>query len=280
MKKFVAIALGLSMALALVACGNNQTQTTNEVTPEAQEVTETPATETPDVDVEGETPEATTSEVTAMTHAEFDAAEMDSPVVIETYVQATQSWWQDAIKVYAQSEDGAYFIYDMACAEDQAALLVPGTKIRVTGYKTEWSGEVEIGDGTFEIVDDGTSFIASATDVTALLASDDLSAHMNEFVSFKGLTVAASEDAEGNEVAFLYSYDGSGTHDDNSDLYFKVADADGNVYTFTVESYLCNNSTDVYAAVEALNVGDVIDLEGFLYWYNGVNPHITSVTVK
>ena len=29
-----------------------------------------------------------------------------------------------------------------------------------------------------------------------------------------------------------------------------------------------------------LKVGDTVDLEGFLYWYEGVNPHITSVTVK
>ena len=51
-------------------------------------------------------------------------------------------------------------------------------------------------------------------------------------------------------------------------------------YTFTVESYLCDSTTDVYAAVKGLNVGDTIDAEGFLYWYEGVNPHITSVTVK
>ncbi len=37
--------------------------------------------------------------------------------------------------------------------------------------------------------------------------------------------------------------------------------------------------SDVYKAIEALNVGDVIDVEGFLYWYNGAQPHITSVTV-
>ena len=30
----------------------------------------------------------------------------------------------------------------------------------------------------------------------------------------------------------------------------------------------------------SLKVGDVVDMEGFLYWYQGVNPHITSVTVK
>ena len=27
------------------------------------------------------------------------------------------------------------------------------------------------------------------------------------------------------------------------------------------------------------NIGDKVDIEGFLYWYNGVNTHITGVTV-
>ena len=85
---------------------------------------------------------------------------------------------------------------------------------------------------------------------------------------------AAGQDDEGNDVAFLYKYDGSGQ--DGDDLYFNVS-LDGQTYTFTVESYLCDNTTDVYAAVKALNVGDKIDMEGFLYWYEGVNPHITSV---
>ena len=47
-----------------------------------------------------------------------------------------------------------------------------------------------------------------------------------------------------------------------------------------MESYLCDSSTDVYKAVEALEIGQTIDCEGFLYWYEGVNPHITSVTVN
>ena len=47
-----------------------------------------------------------------------------------------------------------------------------------------------------------------------------------------------------------------------------------------MESYLCDNTTDVYNAVEALNIGDTVDMEGFLYWYEGANPHVTSITVK
>lgn len=195
-------------------------------------------------------------------------------VVIEAYVQAKQSWWDNKATVYAQDKDGAYFLYDMACSEADYAKLTPGTKIKVTGYKAEWSGEVEIIDATFEIQEG--SYIAEAQDVTSLLGTDDLINHQNKFVSFKGMTVeAAGKDADGNDVAYLYKWDGSGQ--DGDDLYFNVS-LNGNTYTFTVESYLCDNTTDVYAAVKNLKIGDKIDMEGFLYWYNGVNPHITSVT--
>ena len=93
----------------------------------------------------------------------------------------------------------------------------------------------------------------------------------------KGMTVeAAGQDANGNDVPFLYNYDGSGTEGD--DLYFN-ASYNGQTYTFTIESYLCDSSTEVYSAVKSLQIGQTIDMEGFLYWYEGVNPHITSVTV-
>ena len=121
------------------------------------------------------------------------------------------------------------------------------------------------------------NWVAEAMDVTSLLGSDDLIKHQNKFVSFKGMTVEPSVDGAGNEAAYLYKWDGSGQ--DGDDLYFNVS-LNGNTYNFTVESYLCDSSTDVYAAVKALEIGQTVDMEGFLYWYEGVNPHITSVTVK
>ena len=135
-----------------------------------------------------------------MSHADYMAAANDTEVVVETYVQAHQSWWDNKVTVYCQSPDGAYFLYNLACSEEDAAKLVPGTKIRVTGYKGEWSGEVEIMDGTFEFVK-GDSYIAEPLDVTDLLGTDALIDHQNEFVSFTGLTVAPSTDANGNEAA-------------------------------------------------------------------------------
>ena len=247
MKKITALLLTFVLAFACMACGSNEA-----------------ANNDADVKSEG-----------VMTYAEYAAAALDTEVVVETYVQAKQSWWENKATIYTQDKDCAYFIYEMACSEEDYAKLTPGTKIKVTGYKAEWAGEVEIIDATFEIMDG--NYVAEAVDATAWLGTDELIAHQNEFVSFSDMTVEASTDADGNEVAYLYSWDGSGQEGD--DLYFNVS-VNGQTYTFTIESYLCDSSSDVYAAVKGLNIGDTIDMEGFLYWYEGVNPHITSVTVK
>lgn len=243
MKKKIALTLALSLMLSLAACGNS-----------------------------GDTGADKKSEG-VMTHAEYMDAALDSEVVIETYVQAKQSWWEDKATLYTQDKDGAYFIYNAVCSEADYEKLTPGTKIKVTGYKTEWSGEVEVAEGATIEIQDG-NYVAPVTDVTDLLGKDELINHQNEFVSFKGMTVEAADDSG---AAFLYNWDGSG--EDGNDLYFNVS-KDGQTYTFTVESYLCDNSTEVYQAVKNLKVGDTVDMEGYLYWYEGVNPHITSVTVK
>ena len=208
-------------------------------------------------------------EAKTMTHEEFAAAALESEVCVDTFVQATQAWWDNKITVYAQSADGAYFIYNMTCAQEDAAKLVPGTPIRVKGYKAEWSGETEIVDATFEIIE-GDPFIAEPKDVTEKLGTDDLIKSQNELVAFKGLTVEAYDESG---AAFAYK----NAENKTDDLYFKVS-KDGKTYDFCVEFYLCGQDTEVYKAVEALQVGDVIDAEGFLYWYNGANPHITKVT--
>ncbi|MBR5313636.1 MAG: acid shock protein [Clostridia bacterium] len=212
-----------------------------------------------------------------MTYAEYAAAELETPVVVETYVQAKQGWWDNKATFYTQDKEGGYYLYNMPCTEEEYSKLTPGTKIKVSGYKTAWSDEVEIIDSTFEIMEG--NYIAEAMDATALLGTDELVNHQNKFVSFKGLTVEASTDATGNEAAYLYGWDGSGEAGTDSDLYFN-ASINGNTYTFVIEYYLCNETTAAYQAVQGLNIGDTIDLEGFLFWYNGAQPHVTSVIVK
>ena len=252
MKKMIAMLLVLAMVLAFAGCAGEKAPETT-AAPETEAPVETAAPET-------EAPVETEAVSAAMTYEEYVAAPLDSEVTIETYVQATQSWWDNKITVYCQSEDGAYFLYEMACSEEDAAKLVPGTKILVTGYKGEWAGEVEVMDATFEFVD-GEGYIAEALDVTALLGTEELITYQNRFVSFKGMTIEAIEYKNGEP---------------GDDIYVTVG-YNGASYSFCVERYLTGPETEVYTTVGELNVGDVVDMEGFLYWYEGVNTHITSV---
>ena len=283
MKKYLALILALAMVFALAACGQSAKPAATEApaaseAPAAEEAApaEEPAAEEPAAEEAApaeepaaeEAAEEAPAEVAPMSYAEFTAAAVDDPVCVETYVQAKQSWWDDKATVYTQDQDGAYFLYNMTCSEADYAKLVAGQKIRVTGFKAEWSGEVEIVDASFELLD-GDSFVATAADVTDLLGKDELVEHQNQLVSFKGMTVEAYDESG---AAFAYKNEA----DKTDDLYFKVS-KDGQTYDFCVEYYLCNEETEVYKAVENLKVGDTVDLEGFLYWYEGPNPHITSV---
>ena len=278
MKKFIALLLVLTMALALVACGSSGKETAATPTPGVEPSAELSPEATAEAAPTEETVEETAEELAAeepvvMSYAEFTSAEVDAPVTVEAYVQAHLSWWDNKISLYAQNEDGAYFCYDMACAEEDVEKLVPGQKIRVTGYKAEWSGEVEIADASFELVE-GEGWIAEPLDITGLLGSDELSEHINQVFSVSGAVVAD----KGDGAAFFYNWDNSG-EDGDCDLYFDVEVNDG-TYTFVVRRYLTEPGGEVYEAVKNLKVGDTVDLEGFLYWYEGPQPHITAITVK
>lgn len=247
MKKFLALFFALTLSLGFAACTKDPANGE-----ESKKVEESGSADVEDVKSEG-----------VMTHAEYIAAEKDAEVTIEAYVQATQSWWDNAITVYAQDHDGAYFLYNMTCSEEDSTKLIPGTKIKVTGYKANFEGEIEIVDATFEFVNDGKTFVAEAFDATALLGKDELIDHQNEFVSFKGMTLDKVEYKNGEP---------------GDDIYLTVS-KDGATYSFCIERYLTDPETEVYKAVADIAPGTVVDMEGFLYWYQGVNPHITSIKV-
>ena len=229
MKRVLAVCMILALAISMIACGAVD----------------------PNKKSEG-----------VMTYAQYNAAAIDDEVVVEGFVQATQSWWDNKITVYLQDGEGAYFLYEMACTEADAEKLVPGTKVKVTGHKAEWDGEIEIVDATFEFAGEDT-YVAEATDVTNLLGNnDELIKHQNKFVLFTDMTVES----------ISYKNDEPG-----DDIYVNLKKGDA-TYSFCVERYLTDPDSDVYKAVGELKAGDVIDVEGFLYWWKGPNTHITSVS--
>ena len=243
MKKVFAILLAFAMVFALAACSGG-----GEPEPE------------PEVDIFAKSEGV-------MTYAEYAAAAAGTEVTVEAFVQAAQSWWNNAVTVYAQDNEGGYYLYEMACSEEDAEKLVPGTKIKATGQKSEEYGEVEIVNAAFEIEEDAT-YIAPPLDVTAVLDTEDMIKYQNMFVLFSDMEVVGEP---------VFEWDNSGV--DGDDIYFQVEE-DGQVFTFMVESDLTGSGTDVYEAVKKLQKGDKVDLEGFCYWFDGLTPHITGVTMK
>ena len=92
MKKLFAVLLAALAALTLFGCQNTEKDSTGS-----------------DSATVGET---TADTVKVMTYAEFLAAEADSKVTVEAYVQAKQSWWKDdkgvgKATLYTQDQEGA-----------------------------------------------------------------------------------------------------------------------------------------------------------------------------
>lgn len=206
-------------------------------------------------------------EVTAKDdYASFMAADVDAEVEVLMYVQAHQAWWekdgQGVMTLYGMDKDGGYFVYEAKMDKETADSIKEGTLVKVTGVKAEWAGEVEIMDATVEVLGETKTF--EATDVTDVVAdSEKLAEYMNQKVAMKGLEVVevTTKDSESDP-----------------DLYItcKLGDTEVNL---CVENYLTGPDTEVYMTGKDLTAGTIIDVEGFLYWYEGANPHVTSISV-
>lgn len=266
MKKLSSGLMALVCAVALAGCGQTEAPASSveEVSSEVVVSSESVVEESSESSEEAaESSEEVVETAAVMTYAEYDAAELQTEVNVEMYVQAHQSWWDNKVTVYAADKDGAYFIYEMACSEEDAAKLVPGTKILVNGFKAAWAGEVEITDATFEFAGDDT-FVAEAKDVTEFVGTDDIASYMNQLVTFTDMTVE------------MVSY----KNDQPGDDIYVTLSKDGVKVEFCLEYYLNGNDEELYNTVGNLEVGSVVDVTGFLYWYEGPDAHITAVTVK
>lgn len=260
MKKSIAITLVLALVLSFAGCGSQNPPATEESVTEVpaneERVTEAPATEAPET-------EAPTEAVDygVISYEEFLAAELESEVVFETYVQNRQSWWDNKCTVYCQGPDGAYYLFEMTISQADAERLVPGTKIRVTGDKSQWNGGLEITFAICDILEDADPYIAEPLDATELLGSEELIQHQNKLALFRGMKVESisyKDGVPGEDIKVNMNRDGVSR-------------------SFWVKKALTGPESEVYAAAAALQPGDVIDVEGFLCWDWSVAPHITAI---
>ena len=283
MKKVTAVLLSLAMLLSLAACGGGQAPTTAAPEPTAatQEAT-TPAPTTPEPTTPAATtPAPTTTEPTTaepapavISYQEFLEAPLQTEVTIQATIQlSAYNGEYGTANMFLADPDGAYYIYRLPVAKADVAKMQPGTVLRVKGFKAEWEGEVEIIDAGYEIVKDGESYLAEAENVTMHLETERMAEFMNRRIALTNGMVVPSKSEAGEELPFLYSWNGTGQKGD--DIYFNVAFGN-KTSTLVVESDEFGPDSELYQKAQKLSVGDVISLEAFLYWYEGPQPHVAQ----
>lgn len=207
--------------------------------------------------------------------AEFDAAEEQAVVTVETYIQAKfplNSW--GSTNIYAQDKDGGYYVYRYYCDQAKFDTLTIGQKVKITGTKASWAGEVEFGESHDTVIDvlDG-KWVASPKNLTATVGNDEeMIKYQNCLVEFKNVTVL--EHDEGKNNGFAYKGDTEG-----DDIYIKLKCPNGTIEC-CVEVDFTNSESTVYKTAQSLKVGDKVTLQGFLNWYDMPNPHVSSIVKK
>ncbi|MBE6692129.1 MAG: leucine-rich repeat domain-containing protein [Ruminococcaceae bacterium] len=202
-------------------------------------------------------------DIPLMTHEEYLAAEDGECVYIEAYVQGYVNYGEGYIYVYCQNAEGGYYIYEAACTDEDLEKIDIGTKIRVKGYKYNYSGSLEIEDGLLEVIDDGDTYIAEPIEANDLLSTDELLKHQGKLVSLKGMTVEEIFflDVEyGGDIVVILSYN-------------------GNPYEFYITLDLNGFNPDAYDTACNLEVGDVVDVVGFANWYDVFYAAVTDLAI-
>ena len=262
LKKLFALSAIAGVAL-LASCNNG-----GETTTKAPETTTETTTKAPDP--------TTTVATKVLSYDEYLAAEVGSEVTIEAYITGRTTWYNNAASFYLSDNDGGYYVYNLPCTEEEYASLLVTKKLQVTGAKAEWKGEIEINCQTATenagwLLYDGEVGNYSSVNVSSI-AKEVLDDYKNQSVKALGLTVTKAPYTNFDDFTLEPKA--------GVDVYFEVKDDAGNTATYVVEAYLENSQYDssVYNAVCALKVGDRIDLEGFVYYWENPQLQVTGLT--
>jgi len=220
--------------------------------------------------------------VDPVTHDGFMRAKAGADIIVEGYLQA---WTYDTQNGYAglfiMNDEGSFYAYKARCDDLTSAGFTEGAGIRITGKKAYRDGFHMIDEGAaVELIDGNMIYpaVEIGEEITDISAMTKL---QGARVAVKRATVVAPDTlADGKDAAFLYGPDGSGLAGSNSDLYIYLQPAgmEDAYFTFKVESDEIAEGSGTYTAATELSIGDVIDIEGFMYWDHGPQIHIHSIT--
>ena len=212
------------------------------------------------------------NEIEVSDYESFLSDDGQHPLTIDSYLQQKCAWQDGYTSLYLEDETGAYYVYRLICSIEEYEAMQPGRKMRITGYKSEFSGEPEITDATVSMLDG--EYFAKPVDISDV-TEEDLHRHINHAVTFQNFEIAPMFDGRS---AWFYEWDNSGSAYDESDLYF-VAVGPAFSCSSVVNTQLRAADSDTYLAVQRLSVGDRVNLTGILTWYNGPQLLVTDLAV-
>lgn len=268
--RLFSLTLFLCMLAGLSACTVVQPANEEEmdmIAPSLERVVTTPET------LDLSEPQSPSSGVPVSDYEQFLADDGREPVTVESFLQEKYDWEGGQTSLYLQDEYGAYFVYRLPCTLEEYESLLSGQKLRVTGYKTEFSGEPELTDATFSILE-GT-FRAEPVEVPDTLDVDSLYQYVNRSITLHGFIVEPMFDGES---AFFYGWDNSENAEAGADLYFTAAGS-GFSCTAVVKTQLRDPESEVYRTAQRLQLYDRVQLTGILTWYNGPQLLVTAISV-
>ena len=220
-------------------------------------------------------------------------------VQAEGFVIAKTTYYNGTTNLYiagSQSDEKSttaegYYVYNYECSQDEYNKLVVNhpeqifTYVTVAGTKASYAGMQEIIDAkvTIESSDAtfGSLYIHSGEGAGVPL---DVVQEQYMAAAFFG-TLKVKEYTTTDQNATVaenkaYGYKGDTPTDD---LYFILEDEAGNELSCCVEAYVdysafgSDHKKELYQNVMSLQVGDTVEVSGFLYWWNGPNPHIIQI---
>ena len=141
MKRLFTVALTTAMVLSLAGCGSTAADTTASTSDSSAAETSVAADASTEASVEETVANAADTEKGegVMTYADFAAADTDSEVTVETYVQAKQGWWEDngqgQASIYTQDADGGYFFYIFLAQRMSTIFLQKEQRLRLQAIR-------------------------------------------------------------------------------------------------------------------------------------------------
>ena len=201
-----------------------------------------------------------------LTWDEFLAVEKGNAVAVDGVITAllSKSLGDSTNGLYVQSEDGGYYVYNLATDPIADDNLAAGMTVRVKGNKDDYNGTLEIIDATVTVISE------EITPVTPIDYTE----------IYKNATALTDAALAGKQAMFVVVKGVQITGQDTSSGYYKFKLGELESY-IRISSSVCPlnaDDTNAFKALHAEKNGFVADVAGVICVYNGAF-YLTPVTL-